>query len=198
MAISINWNTKVISVPQADLTNVSGTLYELDVDVFRLALKDIEDSDEGMAFPHTHRHNTSVTLSGVTYARTVEIINDYTVTFEDTGSPYTVRLTGANHNLADVTNYVSEVSLIVGNSAGLITTSGGSGGATAADVWAHAVENSLTAEQLLRILVSGISGKSAGVGTTQEKYKSVNGAKDRITVDFDAQGNRDAVTLDGT
>lgn len=127
MAISINWLTKVISVPQADLTLVSGTLYELDVNAFRLDLKDIEDSDEGMAFPATHQHNTTVVLSGVSYARTFEIINGYTVTFEDTGSPYTVSCTGANHNLADVTNFTSEVSLIVGNSAGLIS-GGGSGG----------------------------------------------------------------------
>lgn len=195
MAPSIHWGTKVITVPQADLTLVSGTLYELNVDVFRLNLKNIEDAEDGMAHPDTHRHNTSVTLSGVTYARTFEIINGYTVTFEDTGSPYTVRLTGANHNIADVTNYTSEVSLIVGNSAGLV--SGGSGG-TAAEVWQYAVENSMTAEQLLRVLMAGISGKSAGVGTTQEQYKSINGAKDRITVDFDAQGNRDTVTLDGT
>lgn len=133
MAISINWANKVISVPQADLSLVSGTLYELDVDAFRLALKDIEDSEEGMAFPATHRHNTAVTLSGVTYARTVEIINGYTITFEDTGTPYTVRFVGANHNLADVTNYVSGVSLIVGNSAGLIEVATGAG-PSAADI----------------------------------------------------------------
>jgi hypothetical protein len=36
-----------------------------------------------MAFPSTHIHNTAVTLSGVTYARTVEIINGYTIDFED-------------------------------------------------------------------------------------------------------------------
>jgi len=125
MAPTINWATKVITVPQSDLAFISGTLYELDVDDFRLDLKDIEDSEEGMAFMDTHRHNTQVVLSGVTYARTFEIINGYTVTFEDTGSPYTVRCTGANHNLADVTNYTSEVSLIVGNSAGLIVSGSG-------------------------------------------------------------------------
>ncbi len=138
MTISINWSTKVISVPQADLTLVSGTLYELDVDAFRLALKNIEDGEEGMAFPDTHRHNTAVTLSGVTYARTFEVINGYTITFEDTGTPYTVRMTGANHNIADVTNYTSEVSLIVGNSAGLIAVSGGGGSyPTAAEIAAE-------------------------------------------------------------
>lgn len=132
MAISINWATQVISIPQADLTYLSPGLYELDVDVLRLALKDIEDGEEGIAFPDTHRHNTEVTLAGVTYARTFEIINGYTVTFQDTGSPYTVKCVGANHNIGDVKN-VNQVSLIVGNSAGLITvnTSGAAAGLTA-------------------------------------------------------------------
>jgi hypothetical protein len=124
VAVSINWGTKVITVPQADLTNLGGGVYELDVDVLRLALKDLEDSEEGMAFPTTHNHNTEVTLSGVTYARVVEIINGYTVTFEN-GS-YTVKCVGANHNLADVKT-VNSVSLIIGNSAGLIVVSSGSG-----------------------------------------------------------------------
>jgi hypothetical protein len=126
MTLSINWSTKVITVPQADLTSLGGGLYELDVDAFRLALKDIEDGEEGMAFPDTHRHNTAVTLSGVTYARTFEIINGYTVTFQDVGTPYTVVCVGANHNVADVKN-VNQVSLIIGNSAGLIQVASGSG-----------------------------------------------------------------------
>ena len=136
--ISIHWGTKVISIPQAFLTLVSAGLYDLDVDAFRLALKGLEDGEEGVAFPDTHRHNTVVSLSGVTYARTFEIINGYTITFEGTGTPYTVRCSGANHNLADVTNFVSEVSLIVGNSAGLIQGSGGGSGATPAEIWAYA------------------------------------------------------------
>ena len=80
----------------------------------------------------------------------------------------------------------------------ITVATGGGGGASASDIWQRVIENSLTAEQLLRILVAGISGKSTGVGTTHKTYKSVTGAKDRITVDFDAQGNRDTVTLDGT
>jgi len=129
MAISINWETRVIHIPQGDLTLVSGTLYELDVNALRLVLKDIEDGDEGMGFPDTHRHNTEVVLSGITYARTFEIINGYTITFEDTGSHYTVRCVGANHNIADVLNFNS-VNLIIGNSAGLINSGGGGGGLT--------------------------------------------------------------------
>lgn len=129
MAISVNWATRVISIPRADLTLVSGSLYELDVDWLRLRLKDLEDGETGMMFPDTHRHNTEVTLSGVTYARTFEVINGYTITFEDVGTPYTVRCVGANHNVADVKN-VNQVSLIIGNSAGLIVREIGTSGLT--------------------------------------------------------------------
>jgi hypothetical protein len=90
MAISIDYLTKVITVPQSFLTHTTGSLYELDVEAFRLALKDLEDEPEGIAFPDTHRRNAPVTVAGVTYAQTFEIINGYTVTFQDTGSPYTV------------------------------------------------------------------------------------------------------------
>lgn len=126
MAVSINWASRVITIPQADLVALGGGLYQLDVNAFRLALKDIEDGEEGMAFPDTHRHNTTVVLSGVAYARTFEIINGYTVTFEDTGTPYAVSVVGGNHNIADVKN-LNPVSLIIGNSAGLIQVASGSG-----------------------------------------------------------------------
>ena len=120
MAITIDWTTKVISVPQADLTLISGTLYELDTDWFRLQLKDIEDG-EGMPFPDTHRHNTEVTVAGTTYARTIEIINGYSVEFED--GQYSVRLVGSNNNIFDVENGIlvqNQVQVIPTNSAGLI------------------------------------------------------------------------------
>lgn len=119
--ISINWATGVISVPQSYLTDLGGGIYELDADVFRLDLKDLEDSDEGMVFPITHNHNTEVVLAGVTYARSIEIINGYTITFED--GQYAVEVVGANTNFGDVTN-VNQVSLRTNNSAGLIVTGG--------------------------------------------------------------------------
>jgi hypothetical protein len=137
MPVSIDWATKIITVPPDFMTLVSGVpgngdmqpnpaLYELDVNALRLALKDIEDSD-GMPFLDTHRHNGVVTISGVSYARTFEVINGYTVLFDaSTYDHYTVRCTGANHNIADVRR-PNSVSLIIGNSAGLITVSIGSG-----------------------------------------------------------------------
>lgn len=123
MPVSINWATKVINIPVDFLTPLGGVFYELDVNAFRLALKDIEDG-EGMPYLDTHRHNTEVTLGGATYARTFEIINGYTVNFDDTiVDHYTVRCVGANHNVADV-KIPNSISLIVGNSAGLVVSGG--------------------------------------------------------------------------
>jgi hypothetical protein len=65
MAISINWATKVISVPKADLTVVQLTpseIYELDINFFRLTLKDLEDNSDGMTWLTTHNHNPPVSV----------------------------------------------------------------------------------------------------------------------------------------
>jgi hypothetical protein len=114
--ITINWSTKVISVPQSYLTFQGGTDYELDIDQFRLDLRDLEDDVQGMPFDQTHNHNTEFVLSGTTYARVVELINGYTVTFE--AGSYRVLLRGANSNISDFTN-LNGVSIDSANSAGL-------------------------------------------------------------------------------
>lgn len=117
MAISIAWGTRVISIPKADLIHNGGLEYELDVNAFRLELKDNEDDEVGMPYPDTHNHNTVVVLGGIPYARSIEIINGYTVTFE--AGIYSVTLTGANNNIQDVTN-LNTVSVRSTNSAGLV------------------------------------------------------------------------------
>ena len=123
MAITIDWATKIIHIPKADTTLVSSSpseVRELNVNAFRLRLKDLEDDAEGITFLITHIHNTIVTVGGATFARLVEIINGYTVTFED--GPYAVNLVGANSNIAEVTN-LNMVSVRTANSAGLIQQS---------------------------------------------------------------------------
>ena len=53
MTISIDWGTRVITVNKVDMTLVATTpydVYELDLDTFRLALRDLEDGAEGMHF----------------------------------------------------------------------------------------------------------------------------------------------------
>lgn len=127
MAVSINWATRVISVPKADMALIQTDPFEireLDLDWFRLQLKSLEDNEAGIVFPDTHRHNAPVTVGGVTLAMVVEIINGYTVTFEN--GNYAVNLVGANSNVSDVTN-LNYVSIRSANSAGLIVTEGGGG-----------------------------------------------------------------------
>jgi len=122
MAITIDWSTRVISVPKADLVLVQSTpveIREMNLNWFRMQLKDLEDNADGMVNPDTHRHNTEVTLGGLTYARIIEIINGYTVTFSD--GQYAVNLVGANSNVADVVN-VNQVSVRSANSAGMVTS----------------------------------------------------------------------------
>ncbi len=119
MAISINWATRVIYVPKVDTTLLQSApieIRELNIDIFRLALKDLEDSEAGMMFPDTHVHYPGVTVGGVTLAMVINIINDYTITFED--GQYAVNLVGANSNVGDRIN-VNQVSVRSANSAGL-------------------------------------------------------------------------------
>lgn len=117
MAITIDWGIKVINVPQADLNNLGGGIFELDLNVFRKALNALQDDEDGMPFETTHNHTAPVGVGGITLARVVELINGYTVTFEDL--QYAVNLIGANTNLQDVAN-VNQVSIRAGNTAGLV------------------------------------------------------------------------------
>jgi len=89
---------------------------QLNINDFRLTLRDLEDSEQGMLYVDTHIHNPPVTISGVTLARVVEIINGYTITFED--GAYAVNIVGGNSNVADVVN-INNVGVRTANSAGL-------------------------------------------------------------------------------
>ena len=132
MALSINPATKVITIPQADLTFVVGTLYELDTDVFRLAVNTLLSSEPYIWMETAYSHNTQVTVAGTTFARTLEFINGYSVEFENL--TYSVRLAGSNNNIFDVENGIlvqNLVQVIAQNSGGLIVGAGGGGGLTA-------------------------------------------------------------------
>lgn len=168
MAISIDWGTKVINIPQADLTSLGGSLYELDLEDFRTALNALQASEAGQPFPTTHNHNSTVTVAGVTLAQVIEIINGYTVTFED--GNYAVNLVGANSNVAEVTN-INQVSIRSFNTAGMVTGTGGSGSISeldkldiAAKVWDAATSDHTSAGtfgktiQTIKALGSAILG----------------------------------------
>lgn len=127
--MDVNWGTKIITVYRVDLALVSGTLYSFDTNQFRLDLKALEDDEIGMCFLDIHRHNTEVSVAGVTYPRVIEIINGYSITF-DPDIPYSVRLEGSNNNIFDIESGIlnqNAVQVIPTNSAGLQIVSIGSG-----------------------------------------------------------------------
>lgn len=205
MAVSVDWGTKVITVPKADTTLVSlgpPEVRSYSVDTFRLALKGLEDDADGMAFPDTHTHNTEITISGVVYARLVEIINGYTVTFED--GQYQVQLSGANHNLADVIN-ANQVGILVQNSAGLQTVTTGSGLSAAQDTKLTEVHGELRSIEggshfsyWCRVMIAALAGKLSGAATTSVTIRDQADTKNRITATVDTDGNRTAVSVDGS
>lgn len=120
--ITINRLTKVISVEIVDLifTGTDGTgrnIYSFDTDAFRNSLNAIEDSEGGIVYVDSHIHNTEIVLSGVTYARFIEFINGYSISFEE--GTYAVNFINSNNNIADVA-VINSVSIRPQNSAGLV------------------------------------------------------------------------------
>lgn len=125
MAYSINWATRVVSIPKLDLTlvSLSPEVYDLDITSFWAEIHEIQGGP-GITYPDIMRSNAPVLLSGQTYSRTVEIVNGYKVEFED--GQYQVNLLGANNNLLDV-RVQNQVSINASNSAGAVVVSSGSG-----------------------------------------------------------------------
>jgi hypothetical protein len=128
MALTITWpseaNTGTIYVPKADTTLVAAgppEIRSLDVDDFRNDVMTAYAAQPGPWAPVPFVHNGEITISGDIFARSVVFVDAYEIEFED--GQYTVKLTGANHNIADVRK-ANQVSLIIGNSFGLIRSPG--------------------------------------------------------------------------
>lgn len=87
----------------------------------------------------------------------------------------------------------------------LAPSSGAGTGASAAEIWGYVLADGRTAAEtlldnarMMRIILAGISGRTAGLGTDTETYYAEDGSTPRIVATFDAQGNRVSVTTDGT
>ena len=188
MTISINHVTNVISIPKADttyLTTIAATGYEVrsyDEYAFMRELADYLDSEAGQMLPNAFTHATSVSISGVTYARALSILAPYTITFEN-GS-YQVKLIGGmNNNLLDVLN-PNAVSVIAANSAGLQTVSTSGTPAPTSGENAAAVRAELAAELLRVIELAKIHGLVQGAPlTVTPASRSAGGVDQAITGD---------------
>ncbi len=60
------------------------------------------------------------------------------------------------------------------------------------------IEGTLTLRQAVRIFLSALAGKSSGGGTSTITFRDLADTKNRISATVDADGNRTAVTLDGS
>ena len=128
MAVTIDESTKRITVTQDYLTPVTGTLYELDTEVFRTDMNALMDDERYMWMDDYARRNAPVTVAGVTLAQSIEIINGYSIEFDDSPGAYSVRLVGSNNNLFDIQNGIlvqNLVQVIPTNSAGLVQVNTG-------------------------------------------------------------------------
>lgn len=126
MAYAINWVSKVISIPTADLTLVSGTHYSVDMADLLAEVRRLEWLfDEGLWAPAILDHtDTKFDFAGANYAPFDEFINGYTV--QVTGVATRVDLLGSNNNLVDIL-IPTGVSIVPSNSAGLQIVAVGSG-----------------------------------------------------------------------
>jgi len=124
VAITIDYSDSatpqyVINVPKADMLLVQTLpteIRQLNLDTFRQALNDLMDDPEGMPYPTNHFHTPPLSISGVTLARVVEILDPYVVQFED--AQYNVNIVGGNSNISDKT-LKNQVGVNTANSAGL-------------------------------------------------------------------------------
>ena len=141
MAITLDPATKIFSIPQSDLTLVTGTLYKADTDVLRIAMMALLASEPYIWMPDSYNHNTEVVVAGVTYARTLTTLNGYSYTFTP-DSQWSVRLEGSNNDFWDIeAGFLNQnqVQVIPTNSAGLIINAGQSLGQSDLDNIADAV-----------------------------------------------------------
>ena len=60
------------------------------------------------------------------------------------------------------------------------------------------IEGTLTSRQLMRIFLSVLAGLTTGGGTVTVNFRDLADSKNRIIVTVDVNGNRTAITLDGT
>mgnify|MGYP003634866530 CR=1 FL=1 len=119
MSYSVDWITKIITIPTTDLTLIGGTRYSLAMGDFMNEIRRLEwQPDEGLwALDILDHTNKKIDFAGADYAGFDDIINGYTI--QITGVATRCDLLGSNTNFVDVL-ISTGVSVVPSNSGGLI------------------------------------------------------------------------------
>jgi len=126
MSYSVDWVAKIFTIPQGDLSFLSGNNYSLSLVDVHEELRRLEWAfADGLWAPRIANWYETVTLSGIPKTPSVEITNGYT--FDFTGSNYNVILTDYDNNLVDVYIPSNGISILGNNSVGRQTIVSGSG-----------------------------------------------------------------------
>ena len=96
--------------------------------------------------------------------------------------------------ISSLVNTVETKTNVVTGDLGSVPTSADN----AAAVWQRVLESSLTAEEIVRLMASMLTGKVSAAGTGTETFRDLDDAKDRVVVMVDENGNRTAVTRDAS
>jgi len=132
MAISLIIPGRIIYIPQADLTEVSGSptnVFSIDVNFLHNTLRTLMTLEANDIYENTHEHVAPFVLGQITLFRVLKIVGDWVVEFEDTGTPYAVQILGGNTNI-DEKAVINNVSVRSFNSAGGQQISTGTSGLT--------------------------------------------------------------------
>lgn len=108
-----------IQVPRTEMLLVQSEpveIRQLDLTTFHEELRVLETSEYGTVNPITHKFSSSTEIAGVPLAQVIEILEPYTIRFED--GNYNVNITGGNSNVSDRT-VKNTVGVNTANSAGL-------------------------------------------------------------------------------
>ena len=116
MAISIDWSSwpYLITIPQSDLTLVSGTRYEITVNTLWQLLRDFSDSPEAIGAPVTYRR-----IPATASTPAITEINDPTYAAQFENGSYSVDIINGNTNFRDV-EVKNTVSIGTNNTTGFI------------------------------------------------------------------------------
>ena len=124
MAYTVNWATKVITIPLTDLMLISGVNYSLDVDYAHDEIRRLEwEFTDGLWAEHAIEYINSQILSGLIYSPIVKMVNGYT--WVVAASNINISLIGSNTNFLDTYTPGNGISVLANNSAGKILSGSG-------------------------------------------------------------------------